>query len=89
MSLLKILTLRCKESDRLLSEALDRRLTWTERAALRAHVAICRGCRRSKRQLGTLRSAMRQYTLHAEDDAPGELSAEARERINAALRDQA
>jgi hypothetical protein len=48
----------CKEVSRLLSEALDRKLTVTERAGCRLHLAICVACNRVNRQLEFLRKAM-------------------------------
>ena len=86
----RILLLRCEEADRLLSDSLDRRLSWSQRVALEAHVAICRSCRRARQQVHTLRRAMRGYLERV--DAAGTsmtegLSPDARERIRRALKD--
>jgi predicted anti-sigma-YlaC factor YlaD len=50
--------LSCKEATQLVSQGLDRRLGFFERAALRVHLAICHGCRNFSRQMALLRKAM-------------------------------
>jgi len=52
--------LTCKEASALLSQALDRRLSWRERAGLRLHLALCLGCRHYRRQMEMLRTACRR-----------------------------
>jgi predicted anti-sigma-YlaC factor YlaD len=52
--------LSCKEATQLVSQGLDRRLGFFERAALRVHLAICHGCRNFSRQMRLLRRAMRR-----------------------------
>ncbi len=86
-TILWIVSLRCEESDRLMSDSLDRRLNWAERAALSGHTLSCRGCRRARQQLRTLRRSM-QTLLDQIDPAAGSetLSPEARGRIRASLK---
>jgi len=50
--------LSCKETTRLLSQGEDRKLAFGEWLALRAHLAICEGCRNVKAQFRFLRLAM-------------------------------
>lgn len=38
--------MNCQEATRLLSDACERPLTFTERLALKFHLAMCSGCRR-------------------------------------------
>ncbi len=85
--LLQILSLRCEEADRLMSDSLDRRLSWTERVALRGHVAVCRACRRARRQLLILQQTMRKSLETADANGDEMLSPEARDRIRQALKD--
>ena len=59
--------LTCKDVTRLVSQGLDRELTFGERTALRVHFAICQGCRNENRQLAFLRQAMRKLSA-AESD---------------------
>ena len=83
----QILTLRCEEADRLMSDSLDRRLTWVERVALKGHVAVCRGCRRARRHLLILQRCMRKSLDIASAAGEEVLSHEARDRIRQALKD--
>lgn len=49
----------CKEVTRLVSEGQDRKLALRERAAVRLHFAICKGCRNVTAQFEFLRRAVR------------------------------
>jgi predicted anti-sigma-YlaC factor YlaD len=61
--------LSCKEATRLASQGLDRKLALGERAMLRFHLAICKGCRNVHRQLAFLRKAMRELSGGADAGA--------------------
>ena len=50
----------CKDSTRLASQGLDRDLAFGERVALRLHLALCLGCRRTRDQMAFLRRAVRE-----------------------------
>jgi hypothetical protein len=50
--------LSCKEVSHLVSQGLDRRLGWLERARLRLHLAICDGCTNFNKQMQFLRKAL-------------------------------
>lgn len=76
-----LLTLRCEESTRLMSEAFQRDLTGAERWAVRLHFISCRYCRRVKKQWDLL-----QETASRRTEVVSELSEEARGRILASLR---
>lgn len=52
------MNLSCKEATRLISQREDRTLTLGESAALRLHLAICRGCRAVGEQIPFLRRAL-------------------------------
>ena len=83
-SIVKVLTLRCKESVVLISAAQDRPLTRTERWALHLHLLICHPCRTYRRQLARLRELARRAIerLESGQDLPGlALSDEARQRL--------
>lgn len=56
--------LSCKEATRLVSQGQDRALGFGERAVLRMHFAICRGCGNAARQLEFLRRAMARLAEH-------------------------
>lgn len=52
--------MNCKESTRLLSEALERELTKEERAEVEKHLAVCPACTRCRKQFEELRRAVRR-----------------------------
>ncbi|MCH8822031.1 MAG: zf-HC2 domain-containing protein [Planctomycetes bacterium] len=52
----KVLTLRCHESSRILSEASDGELSFIDKLALRGHLLVCGPCRKYQKQLRKLRS---------------------------------
>ncbi|HYD57723.1 MAG TPA: zf-HC2 domain-containing protein [Burkholderiales bacterium] len=52
--------LKCRDAARLASQAMDRRLTLGESAALRVHLSICEGCTNFRKQVEFLRAAIRQ-----------------------------
>ena len=75
----------CKEATRLQSEALDRRLSGSEKLGLRLHLLLCKWCRRYGEQLKFLRSAARACEDHPTVQGASGLSPEARERIKRSL----
>jgi hypothetical protein len=67
---------------------MDRPLSRSERVALRIHLVLCTACRRYRRQLSVIRSAVSGLAEYLDEAAqsPGKsLSDDARERIRAAL----
>jgi hypothetical protein len=70
----------CKETSMLASRAMDERLPFADRLALRMHLAICRNCARFNQQLQEMRRLFRAETGVDEAIAPG-LTPEARQRI--------
>ena len=56
-----MLKLSCKEASRLMSQAMDQKLTLTQRATLRLHLSVCEACTRFGAQLHHLRTAMKKY----------------------------
>jgi uncharacterized protein with von Willebrand factor type A (vWA) domain len=75
----------CKQATRLQSEAMDRRLSFSEKLGLRLHLLLCKWCRRYGEQLKFLRSAARECQEHESRQEPERLSPEARERIRKSL----
>lgn len=73
----------CRETTKLASRAMDERLPFADRMAMRLHLAICENCTRFNRQLQEMRRLFRSETA-ADDDAPG-LAPEARQRIASEL----
>lgn len=52
--------LSCKEATRLASQGVDRKLRFTERVRLGAHLAVCAGCTHFVRQMQFLRKAVQR-----------------------------
>lgn len=73
--------LSCKQASQLLSQSLDRRLSWRERMGLRLHLMVCDVCQRFGRQLAIMRSAIRIMVQTGEQDEQVRLPAEAKGRI--------
>ncbi|MES2937472.1 MAG: zf-HC2 domain-containing protein [Pseudomonadota bacterium] len=58
----------CKQVSALLIAREDRALPWTERVALRMHLAACRACPVFERQLLTMRNALRQWRHYSDNE---------------------
>lgn len=80
--------LRCREISKLVSESMERKLSFRERVQLTMHMAMCRLCAGFAKQVRLLRVAARQDAKRiavASSDQQTRLSQAARERIKAAL----
>ncbi len=77
-----MLMLTCKQASKLVSQSLDRPLSWSERLRLRFHLLICDACNHFNRQLRVLRNAVKRMMQHTEGDSTIQLSLEARDRIS-------
>lgn len=51
----------CKDISELLSDSMDRPLTWRERWAVRTHLFMCRHCSRFQNHLHFLHKASERY----------------------------
>ena len=83
-TLIKILTLDCREATAFRSALQDGELNWGDRWALRAHMLVCRTCRRYRDQLHKLRRILQTAGILLEqgETLPGiSLSKEARDRL--------
>ena len=75
----------CKESVRLQSAALDRKLPFRQRVGLRIHLLLCKWCRRYGKQIRFLQTATREHDGDKQTLPQRTLSSEARERIKQRL----
>ena len=82
-----ILTLKCDQASLLHSDAMDRRLQWSERLALQGHFLVCRVCRKLKSQLGLLSSANEHSTKEVVEIDQCSLPPEAAARIEQKLQE--
>ncbi len=78
-----ILTLRCEQSTQIVSDSLDRDLSFAERWAVRLHYIGCWSCRRFGRQIRQLRETLKMHPLKCCEDA--KLSDDAMQRIRDAI----
>ena len=53
--------LSCREASRLISQGMDRRLSFTEKITLRLHLFVCDACTRLTRHVRFLRRALKSY----------------------------
>jgi Putative zinc-finger len=77
--------LNCKQTSVLVSQSLDRPLTWRERWAVRWHLWICVYCRRFSQQLKFIRRQMLAWQQGQSERTDITLSSEARQRITQQL----
>ena len=73
--------LTCKQSSQLISQSLDRPLSWSDRVQLRLHLFLCNACKRFKHQLNQICRAVQRATQYTEDDHAIELPIDAKVRI--------
>lgn len=73
--------LSCKQASKLLSQSLDRKLSWKERLALRFHLLLCDMCTRFAKQLQVMQKAMQDWVSASEQDESIQLSQAAKVRI--------
>jgi hypothetical protein len=60
--------LSCREASRLLSDGLDKKLSFGDRAALRLHLTLCDACTRLKSQFEFMRRALSAYADRDDED---------------------
>lgn len=80
--------LSCKEISKLVSQSLDRELTWRERMNVWMHLKMCRLCSAFRRDVLTLRSRSRGQASLMENDVSMpdvKLSPEATKRLKQAV----
>ena len=78
----------CKEVSRLLSESMERKLSFWERMGLWFHLSMCKLCKGFSKDLQQLREAARRHAEDVENDtgdSDAVLSSEARERMKRRL----
>ena len=79
-----MLTLKCEQSTHIVSESLDRDLSFVERWAVRLHYISCWSCRRFSKQIRQMRDLVRQHPERPTETAG--LSPDATRRIEEAIR---
>jgi predicted anti-sigma-YlaC factor YlaD len=64
------LHLTCRETTRLVLEGEDRTLALSERALIRIHLGMCKGCTRFSKQVRLMRAAMDGWRRYSGPDNP-------------------
>ncbi|HEY8119376.1 MAG TPA: zf-HC2 domain-containing protein [Methylophilaceae bacterium] len=77
--------LSCKQASQLISQSLDRKLSWRERIGLRLHLLICDVCTRFRKQLQIMRNYVRQMRDEIEQDETLQIPVGAKTRIATVL----
>lgn len=57
---MKMWMFNCKDISQLVSDSMDRRLSWRQRLGIRFHLLMCRYCSRYQKQMFLLRRLLRQ-----------------------------
>ena len=79
----------CKETLRLMSEAMEQPLPWPTRILSRIHLLMCRNCRYSQSQFQGLKKLVARYASYEEEHPrsyTATLSQEAMDRMKSLLR---
>ncbi|HLF97550.1 MAG TPA: zf-HC2 domain-containing protein [Methylococcaceae bacterium] len=79
--------LNCQKASQLLSQSLDRPLSFRERLSLRLHLLMCDACRRFAKQLRSLRPMAAELESRVLTDDRFKLDERARKRIKRVLHD--
>lgn len=78
---------RCQDVSQIVSESMDRKVSWGERLGIRFHLMMCRYCARHKHQLQAVKDTIRAYAQHLEEAEPTvQLSEEAKQKMKHMLR---
>jgi hypothetical protein len=77
--------LNCRQVTRLVSQAMDAKLPWHHRVAVRIHLLYCVWCRRYASQIQFLRKATRELAGGTNQAGAEKLSSDAREQIRQRL----
>ncbi len=71
----------CKQASKLISQSLDRPLSWYELIQLRLHLMMCGACNRFKKQLKSLHIGLLKIVSNIENDSAIQLPLDAKTRI--------
>ncbi len=73
--------MKCNEASKLISRSLEKKLSMTERFALKLHLLMCQYCARFSQQLHKLNVAINSMRKSIENDESIKLPAETKARI--------
>jgi hypothetical protein len=76
----------CRDVSRLVSESMDRELSFTKKMGVRFHLMMCRHCARFRHQLARIRKIIRSQN---EENIPSLImEGKAKERLNHLLKEK-
>jgi hypothetical protein len=75
----------CKTAARLLSEALDHKLTWRQQLGLCIHLVLCKWCSRYGKQIAFVHNVGHSHPDQVTTSVPQQLSSAAKQRIKKQL----
>lgn len=75
----------CKEMTELISESMEKKLSFRRQIGVQLHFLICKWCARYRKQLLFIRNILRRDPEKVGTNAPGGLSPEARDRMKRVL----
>lgn len=84
IEILPINIIPCQEATRLMSLAMERKLSLKERFDLKLHLCVCDLCTRFLKQIHGLRDLMRRYRPQAEKRMPQELKNQIKNKLRSA-----
>ena len=72
----------CQKATRLISEAMERKLTLKESIELKLHLYVCDLCERFLKQIHSLRKLLRSYTPQNEHHLPWDVKSRIKKTLN-------
>ena len=73
--------MNCKQASKVISQSLERKLTLSERLALKFLLFICNACKQFNQQLIALRSTFNKLTATIENDTNIRMPSETKSRL--------
>jgi len=71
----------CQKATRLISEAMERKLTLKESIKLKLHLSVCDLCERFLKQIQSLRKLLRAYTPQNEQHLPSDVKSQIKKTL--------
>lgn len=78
--------LSCKQTSELVSQSLDRPLTWKQRMSVRLHLLMCAACTRFSRQLALMQTTIDKFIFDTEQNLALKLPLDAKQRMTEAIK---
>lgn len=73
--------LNCKQTSELVSQSLDKRLSWRDRIQVKIHLFICKNCARFHQQMIAIKSSLINMRTKTENNTDIQLSESSKVRM--------